>query len=294
MASLSPRQAAGNRRPALWWTSYASAAVVALATLALIALGQFLGWGTAITGLLTAAPANTVVRPSPTPETLPSAEDLTRERGELMIEVAQLREELVAMQQARAAASVVEGFEDSSSLVTARVIHKDPYKVLPSFILDVGSSDGVKRGQPVLGQAGVVGRVAQVWPGRCRIDLLSAPGVAFGALVQTSRAMGVVQSQGKELKLDYVAKTSPVGIGDLVVTSGVPGLTPQGLPVGIVASVVKENEGLTLEVIIQPLEDPWVLEVAQVVLATGEPSELTEPERKGSKSKKKQSGGSDE
>ncbi|HYE80002.1 MAG TPA: rod shape-determining protein MreC, partial [bacterium] len=144
--------------------------------------------------------------------------------------------------------------------------------VLPCFIVAAGSTQGVQQGQPVLGQAGIIGRVAEVWPHRCRVDLLNAPGVAFGALVQSSRALGVVQSRGKHLALDYVAKASPVQIGDLVVTSGVPGLTPQGLPLGMVGSVVKENEGLTLGVEIQPLEDPCVLEVAQIVKAVQPPA----------------------
>ncbi|MEO7993981.1 MAG: rod shape-determining protein MreC [bacterium] len=273
-----PTQAAGSRGARLWWASYVPVAIVLLALLALGALGQFLGWGTAITSLFLASSAQTVANPPlKVAETLPSKDELLAERQKLLLEVAQLQEQATVLQQASELGAQLPPDVASLDLRPARIIYKDPYRVLPSFICDLGSADGVTDGMVVLGQASVIGRVNKTWPHRSRIDLLTSPGVAFGALVQSSRALGIVEAEGDQILFRHAAKTSPINSGDRIVTSGVPGLTPAGIPIGLAAEVIRAQEELTLTVVVDPIENPWILEIAQLVFPTDEPLEEDHP-----------------
>lgn len=236
-----------------------------------MALGQFLGWGTALTGLFLAAPPPQSDGPTLALTELPSPADLADTRDRLLLEIAELREELVLLEQQRTAVRFLPEEATAYDLVQAQVLYRDPLQVLPSFIINRGSQDGLRAGQPVLGQLSVIGRISAVWGTRARVDLLSRPGVAFGAHDQETRALGVVQADTGELVLSYVAKTSTVNPGDLIVTSGVPGLTPPGLPLGTVAAVSNETEAMTLTISLSPLENPWILELVQVVLTEEAP-----------------------
>ena len=278
MESLSPKiavaNASGGNRS--WWAGYLPAVIGVLALVAVAVLGHSWGWGNAILALVSQAPAE--VTDSPIAEDGIAAFDMEAlriEQGQLVQEIAQLREQRIALMQANGAYDNFAEEWEPYDITTARVVSRDPYKIVPSLIVDAGSRDGVRVGQPVLGHTGIIGRVTKVWPQVCTIDMIFSPNVAFGALVQTSRSLGVVQGDGANLRMDYVADSSLVESGDWVVTSGVPGITPAGLPLGIVESVLKETDSLTLQIAIEPLEDPWVLEAVNIVRANDQPLEAT-------------------
>jgi len=258
------RWSTASRAP--WWAPYVAPIIVVLLTVALLGFGHVLGWGTALAGLFLAAPGRTIPTPqfatAPVPETLA----LESERAQLQLEISQLREELLLLQQSLSGQNHFAQLSQDYQLASAPVLYRDPTRVIPSFIIHLGSQQGVRVGQPVLGQVSVIGRVSAVWPGRARVDLLSKPGIAFGAIVQNSRALGVVESNAGQLELSFLAKGTSVNSGDAIVTSGVPGYTPPGLPLGIVETVSDSGESLTLQVTLMPLENPWTLSVVQVVL----------------------------
>jgi len=255
-----------------WWGAYVAPAVVLVLTIALLSLGYAYGWGTALAGFFLASPAKTVPTPMvATVPGLPEVEALELERSRLLLEIAQLKEELTVLQQTQAGVTHIIESPESYTLQTARILYRDPEQVIPAFILDQGTQDGLQVGQPVMGQMSVIGRISAVWPNRARVDLLTRPGVRFGAVVQSSRALGVVEGSGGQLQLDFVAKGSTLTSNDAIVTSGVPGYTPPGLPIGIVGTVSDESEALTLRVQVMPLENPWTLAIVQVVRVTGAP-----------------------
>ena len=85
----------------------------------------------------------------------------------------------------------------------------------------------------VLSPTGVVGRVVIAGPRASRVQLLVDRNAAAGALIERSRAKGVVVGAGDDrLRLEYVSETSDVAVGDTVVTSGIDGIYPKGFVIG--------------------------------------------------------------
>ncbi|MGE0460762.1 MAG: rod shape-determining protein MreC [Vicinamibacterales bacterium] len=132
--------------------------------------------------------------------------------------------------------------------------------------IDKGSTDGLQADMAVISPAGVVGRL--ILPSRraAKVQLLIDRNAAAGAIIERSRAQGVVVGFGTgELRMDYVSATADVKAGDLVVTSGIDGIYPKGFVIGTVDSVDK-GTGTYQEVRVRPAVDFSRLEEVLVVL----------------------------
>jgi len=89
---------------------------------------------------------------------------------------------------------------------------------------------------------------------------------AVDALVQSSRDRGMVRGLSTATcRMDYVAKSAEVHEGDLIVTSGLEGVFPKGVPIGRVLSVDQTPGSLFKEIIIQPEVDFSKLEEVLVI-----------------------------
>jgi rod shape-determining protein MreC len=140
-------------------------------------------------------------------------------------------------------------------LLPARVIAAwgEPW---PQFVrLSVGAVDGVRVGQPVATAEGVVGRVAAVDARSARVALITDPAVALACEVVPGGARGVLRFRAERppgLYLSWVPLTDTVRVGDEVATSGLSARFPQGLPVGVVARVGRDPNGLVQEIQVRP------------------------------------------
>ena len=82
----------------------------------------------------------------------------------------------------------------------------------------------------VIAPAGVVGRVVVPSARAAKVQLLIDRNAAAGALIERSRAQGVVVGAGDErLRMEYVSELADVVVGDVVVTSGIDGIYPEGV-----------------------------------------------------------------
>jgi len=159
-------------------------------------------------------------------------------------------------------------FKESSGLptVAARIIGKDPSLWFRSVIIDLGSSEGVAKGMPVVTGDGIVGQVYSTSPNYAKVLLSIAPSSALDVLLQESRVRGILKGTGEETyRLEYVLKTVEVSVGDHVVTAGYGGLFPTGLPVGVVSRVIKKRRGMFLEIEVTPAVDFETLEDLLVI-----------------------------
>ncbi|MCC7034465.1 MAG: rod shape-determining protein MreC [Acidobacteria bacterium] len=132
--------------------------------------------------------------------------------------------------------------------------------------IDKGTADGLQADMAVLSPAGVVGRL--ILPSRraAKVQLLIDRNAAAGAIIERSRAQGVVVGFGPgELRMDYVSATADVKAGDLVVTSGIDGIYPKGFVIGTVESVDR-GTATYHEVRVRPAVDFSRLEEVLVVL----------------------------
>lgn len=139
--------------------------------------------------------------------------------------------------------------------IGARVVGRTPSYLANVAYLDRGSADGVRLDSPVIAGRGIFGRVILVTPHSSQVQLITNPDASTGALLDRTRAPGVVKGKGDPyLELDYISNTENVEAGDIVSTSGLDGIFPKELLVGSVIETQKGQSGFRL-VRVEPAAD---------------------------------------
>jgi rod shape-determining protein MreC len=154
----------------------------------------------------------------------------------------------------------------SFELVSAQVIGRDPATVLSHLIIDRGSAEGVAVGMPVLTHRGLVGRITETNPHSSKVLLITDVSSSVNALIQESRATGVIQGRiGQGLVMRYVQQSEEIAVGDLVLTSGLGGNFPTRLIIGQVTAVAKKDVELFQEAEVRPAVNFHELEMVMVL-----------------------------
>ena len=124
--------------------------------------------------------------------------------------------------------------------MSARVIAADATPYFLTLTVDRGTEDGIRSDLAVLAPTGVVGRVVGQPAARAaRVQLLIDRNAAAGALIERTRASGVVMGEDDEtsLRMEYVSNLETVWVGDRIVTSGIDGIYPKGFAIGTVTDI---------------------------------------------------------
>jgi rod shape-determining protein MreC len=195
---------------------------------------------------------------------------LQTENDRLTLENVRLREQAIVGQQAERLLTLQRTVPFES--VPAAVIARDPAGVLHSIVLGIGADDGVKVGHVVLSDQGLVGRVSEVGTNYSKVLLVTDSSSVVSALVQGSRATGIVRGQfGDSLIMDWLLQTEPVKEGDVVITAGLGigdelrSLYPKGLVIGTISQVQTAEAAAYNRAIITPAVDLRRLEHVLVV-----------------------------
>ena len=160
--------------------------------------------------------------------------------------------------------------QTSWKLKLARVILRDPANWWRTVQIDAGSRDGVRVNLPVLTTDGLAGRISAVSLTQSQVVLLGDPNCRVSALVENAqRDAGVIGPAGPLDKtlvtLSYLSGTAELKPGQPVVTSGLGGIFPKGIPIGKIVGVHPVEIGLYHEARVQlaanlgALEEVWVL-----------------------------------
>lgn len=160
------------------------------------------------------------------------------------------------------------GFQEEVSrpMIPAQVVGRDPSPWSKTVIVDKGSQDGVRQGAPVVIPEGIVGVVVEASGRYAKVLLLIDPNSAIDALVQRTRARGIVKGGGAGYCVfDYVLRKHEINVGDTVVSSGLDGVFPKGLRVGRVSEIVRLNAGIFQKVSITPYVNFEVLEEVFII-----------------------------
>lgn len=125
------------------------------------------------------------------------------------------------------------------------VVYIDHASWLRALILYTGDRPA-ERDQPVLSSAGLIGRVVTVSGSYAKVQLITDRAAGVGAMILRTRRQGVVRgSSGRSsggLELDYVPLQADVRPGDRVLTAGIDGVFPRGIPIGIVISAQRGSQ----------------------------------------------------
>ena len=150
--------------------------------------------------------------------------------------------------------------------VIARVIDREQPPIFKSILIDKGTAHGLMVGFPVLNDQGLVGRITECSWHISRIMLIVDVNSNVSVLLQRSRTHGVLQGAGAAgCRLKYVPKTEEVKVGDAVISSGLGGIFPKGIILGVVAAVDKKGGGFFQRIDVQPSVDFGKLEEVVVL-----------------------------
>lgn len=163
--------------------------------------------------------------------------------SELREQNEQLTAEVAKLTEAEKTAERLEGLlglQSTYSLesTAARIVGGSSDAWSQTVTIDKGTIDGLEVGMAVCNSGGAIGQIVEVSASSSTVRLLTDENSGISAMVQRSRAQGILQGQPDgSLLLNYVTADSDVSVGDIVITSGLGGVFPKGLPLGTVTSV---------------------------------------------------------
>ena len=192
--------------------------------------------------------------------TIERVRDLADENAEYKDQIDQLNSQLVQMHELEVENEDLRNLLDMKdrtgpgSLIPVSVIARDDTPYVEAITIDHGANDGIKQDAVVITHQGLVGRVEQVDPTSSKVRLINDLNSSVSVRLQTeSRTTGVLrgQSQANLMVIAYIPQTDVVSEGDVVLTSGLGGIYPEGLVVGKVTQVEGKDSDPFQEAVVE-------------------------------------------
>ena len=204
------------------------------------------------------------------------------ENQRLRQQVDDLKQELsLQAESAREAARLrsLLGFSAPRAMRTegARIVAQrmGPEAALETVLIDKGSASGFGLNTPVITPDGLVGRILRASLTSSTVLLLTDNDSRIPILGANSRTTGILTGRGplEELEMRFVPQNAPLSPGELLLTSGLAGMFPKGLPAARVTSIERSEISLFLTVRAQPLVNLRDLEQVLLVRPDARPDE---------------------
>ncbi len=142
-------------------------------------------------------------------------------------------------------------------IVTAR----NAGDIFGGFTINRGKNDGLALNDPVFTSIGLVGIISEISPSYSKVTTILSTELQIGARTVESGDIGVIEnkleySADGYCVMSYVPVDNKIKIGEIVVTTG-SNIFPKDIPIGQVKEIIKDDNGLSVHVIIEPLENPF-------------------------------------
>ena len=189
--------------------------------------------------------------------------DLRRKVASLTTENLKLRQSGSDMRRLRSLLAYAEQFDFETSM--AQTIMLDTAGRFKSIIIDRGSADGVEVNDIIANASGLIGRVVLTTNDLAKVQLVTDNNCSVGSLVERTRRQGVVRGNGgANLQLFDIPALADVAPGDRVLTAGIDGVFPKGIPIG---TVVRSEPGQSLfkTVTVKPAVDFGTIEEVIII-----------------------------
>lgn len=168
--------------------------------------------------------------------------DLRRKVGSLTSENLKLRQSGSDLRRLRSLLAYSEQFDFETSM--AQTIMLDTSGRFKSIIIDHGSDNGVQVNDVIANASGLVGRVVLVTKDLAKVQLVTDNNCSVGSLVERTRRQGIIRGTGAAgINLLDIPSLADVQPGDRVLTAGIDGVYPKGIPIG---TVVRSEPGQSL------------------------------------------------
>ena len=130
---------------------------------------------------------------------------------------------------------------------------RDPFS--RKIMIDQGMQNGIEPGRPVIDHVGVIGQTTHVYPWLSEVTLITDKGQLIPVMNLRTGFRAVLTGTGDDnrLELRFIPLTADFQIGDRLVTSGLDGVFPQGLPVAEVVQIERNTEYLFANIACKPL-----------------------------------------
>lgn len=146
-----------------------------------------------------------------------------------------------------------------ASFMSAQVVAESSDNFTHMVLVYIGD-ENVKKGQIVMGDESVIGRIDTVSAPYAKVILITDINSKIPVVVERTRVRGILSGNNKDLpQLIFMRSTTDIQEGDIVVTSGVGGMFPAGLPIGFISSIT----GNKVEV--EPMADISRIEYVRIV-----------------------------
>ena len=159
------------------------------------------------------------------------------------------------------------GFKSRSEkrLIAAEVVGHNDDSPFQTIRITRGLNDGVKPGMPVVAADGIVGKVIRSGTHFADVQLLVDSDFSIDVLLQRTRVRGVLSGSERTQCTLSLSKRVEIRIGDTLITSGIVGGFPKGLPVGRVMRITYESDNAAQTITVEPWIDHRRLEEVMVI-----------------------------
>lgn len=187
---------------------------------------------------------------------------LREQNALLQSQLAQAQGKIIEQQEQLSQIQIVTGLLEFAranpehSYVPANVIGREISPYQQYIIIDVGSSQGISHGMPVVTDKGLVGRIDSVISNASRVQLITDANSVVNVRLQIANVEAqVLGSLMGETSLELVPQGADVQIGDAILTSGLGGNYPPNIFVGQVLAMHSKQNTLFQSGSVQPVVD---------------------------------------
>ncbi|MGZ5441392.1 MAG: rod shape-determining protein MreC [Thermoanaerobaculia bacterium] len=189
--------------------------------------------------------------------------ELRRKVATLTTENLKLRQSGSDMRRLRSLLAYSEQFDFETSM--AQAIMLDTAGRFKSIIIDRGSADGVAVNDIIANANGLIGRVVLTTNDLAKVQLVTDTNCNVGSLVERTRRQGVVRGTGGTIvQMFDIPSLADVQPGDRVLTAGIDGIYPKGIPIGTVTRS-EPGQSLFKTVTVRPSVDFGTIEEVIVI-----------------------------
>jgi len=184
---------------------------------------------------------------------------LQRETTEIRSKLATLNEALAENKRLREILALKDRF--SSRPIVCRVIGRVSSNWSEGLTIDKGLSDGLHEDMAILANGALIGKITGLGKSTARVSLITDPEMRIAAISERSRQGGLIYgiARGRCI-MKFIPKDADIKVDDLVVSSGISGIYPKGILIGIVLDVKTEPNGLYQFALVEPATSPMMIE----------------------------------
>ena len=151
-------------------------------------------------------------------------------------------------------------------LKLARIVSRWHSQAFETYRIDLGTKDQVLPGLAVISKYAIVGRILRSNRYFADVQSLIHPDMYVDVLVERTRLRGIINGYGAGLMQWQPAIKEDIKIGDVLISSGLIGIFPKGLPVAKVIKIIYSLDQTTQTILLKPYHDPKKIEELFVVM----------------------------